>query len=475
VVVTDGELDDAEAARALPGGSRIVVVPHRPQRDLAVSSIDIPRAVVSGDSVEARISLAAGGTGARAGTLALTLDGKQIGSAPVDSLGAFAERTVSIKTKLDAPAGSSVLRAIVASAEDAERRNDTLSVAIDVSRAATAVFVSTSPDFDARYSLAVLRGSLGIPTRGFFRVAPGEWRVEGALTPIAEADVRQALREAPVAIIHGDTAAFGAPRAATLGPLALIAPVGAEGEWYASAAPASPLTPSLSGVVWDSLPPVAVAPSVPAGSWQGVEVRRGRGEEKKAIVVGSDEPRRVAVIAASGLWRWRFRGGVASDAYTALWGGIFDWLAAQRADRRAAVPDERMLRAGDPIRWRRGSPTDSLVAVALRLRPDGVAKGNAGSRTDSLTLRFPSDVNVVESKPLAPGIYEVSTRGGTSLLAVNPSREWLPRAPRVVSGAVRGSVSADSAPRLRDQWWAYALAMLLLCGEWIIRRRRGMR
>jgi hypothetical protein len=94
---------------------------------------------------------------------------------------------------------------------------------------------------------------------------------------------------------------------------------------------------------------------------------------------------------------------------------------------------------------------------------------------DSLTLRFPSDANVVESKPLAPGIYEVATRGGTSLLAVNPSREWLPRAPRVGSGAVKGSISADNAPRLREQWWAYALAILLLCAEWILRRRRGMR
>ncbi len=463
----------------MPGGSRLIVIPHRPQRDLAVSTIDVPRAVVSGDSVEARVAVAAGGTGVRTGALALTLDGKQIATAKIDSLGPFGERTLSLKTKLDASAGSTILRAIVSSPDDAEHRNDTLAVAIDVSREATAVFVSTSPDFDARYALAVLRGALGIPTRGFFRVAPGEWRVEGALTPIPEADVRQALRDAPVAIIHGDTAAFGAPRAATLGPLALIVTAGTEGEWYASAAPASPLTPSLSGVVWDSLPPVAVTPTVPTGTWQGIEVRRGRGEEKKSIVVGTDEPRRVAVITASGLWRWRFRGGVASDAYTALWGGIFDWLAAQRADRRAAVPDERLLRAGDPIRWRRGSPTDSVVTVTLRARAAGaaanVAGGNAGGRVDSLTLRFPSDANVVESKPLPPGIYEVATRGGASLIAVNSSREWLPRAPRVVSGAVKGSISADNAPRLRDQWWAYALAIVLLCAEWILRRRRGMR
>jgi hypothetical protein len=360
-----------------------------------------------------------------------------------------------------------LLRAIVVSTDDAERRNDTLSVAIDLSRAASAVFVSTSPDFDARYSLAVLRGSLGIPTRGFFRVAPGEWRVEGALTPISEAEVRQSLKDAPVAIMHGDTAAFGPPRNFTLGPLALIVTTGTEGEWYPTGAPASPLAPALTGLAWDSLPPVGVATVLPKGSWEGVEARRGRGEERKPIVVGSDEPRRVAIVAASGLWRWRFRGGAASDAFTALWGSIFDWLAAQRADRRAAVPDERLLHAGEPVRWRRGSPTDTVVDVVLKQR--------GTTRVDSLTLRFARDANMTESKPLPAGVYEATTRGGSALLAVNPSREWLPRAPRVTTGAVRGSIAADAAPRLRDKGWAYAAAILLLCAEWILRRRRGMR
>lgn len=467
IVATDGELDDPDATHALPAGSRVVLVPHPARRDLAITTMDVPRAVVSGDTVEARVSVAAGNAGSRPGTLTLTLEGKPVATAPVESLPAFGERTLALKVRLDGAAGPSLLSAVVKSADDGEPRNDTLSAAIDLSAAASAVFVSTSPDFDARYSLAVLRGALGIPTRGFFRVAPGEWRVEGALTPTSEADVRHAVHDAPVAIIHGDTAAFGPPRNATLGPLALIVTSGTEGEWYASAAPASPLVGALSGLVWDSLPPVGLAINAPKGSWTGVEARRGRGEERKPIVVGSDAPRRVAIVAASGLWRWRFRGGVSSDAFTALWGSIFDWLAAQRADRRAAVPDERLVRAGEPVRWRRGSPADSIVGVRLRHRGSG--------RVDSLTLRFAPDANVVESPSLPPGIYDVKTRGGSSLLAVNASREWLPRAPRIARGAVHGAIAADLAPRLRDKGWSYALAIVLLCGEWILRRRRGMR
>ena len=168
------------------------------------------------------LALSAGTGGAKNGTLTLSLEGRPIAAMPLDSLPPFGERTVTLRARFEGAPGPAVLRAVVSSSGDTEPRNDTLSIAIDLSRAASAVFVSTSPDFDARYALAVLRGALGIPTRGFFRVAPGEWRVEGALTPVPETEVRQAVRDAPVAIMHGDTAAFGPPRATTLGPLALI-------------------------------------------------------------------------------------------------------------------------------------------------------------------------------------------------------------------------------------------------------------
>lgn len=467
VVVTDGELDDPDAARGLPAGSRVVVLRRSPQRDLAVASIDVPRAVVSGDTLQATVTVAAGSAGSGAGFLDLSVADKPLAHVPLEAAGAYIERAIAVKARLDAPAGPALLRAVVNTPQDAERRNDTLLVAVEVSRAASAVFVSTSPDFDARYALAVLRGSLGIPARGFFRVAPGEWRVEGPLTPVAESDVRQAMHDAPVVILHGDTAEFGPPRSITSGPLALIVTSGTDGEWYASAAPASPLAPALSGLPWDSLPPVGIVPNPPKGSWVGVEARRNRGEERKPIVVGTDEPRRVAIIAASGLWRWAFRGGVASDAFTAFWGSIFDWLAAERTDRRAAVVDDRMIRAGDPVRWRRGAPQDSVVTLTLRQRGTG--------RVDSLTLRFPSNTNIVETKPLAVGIYDVSTRGGVSILPVNESREWLPRAPRVAAAGTGGALSADATPRLRLFGWVYALVILMLCAEWLLRRTRGMR
>jgi hypothetical protein len=353
LVITDGEVDDPDALASLPAGSRLIVIKHPPRRDLGVVSIDAPRALVSGDTAEVRVTLAAGGGGAWAGTLSLTLNDRPIATTAVDSIAPFAERTISMKARLQGTSGSALLGASVSSPGDSNWHDDTLRVAVDLSRAASAVFVSTSPDFDARYALAVLRGSLGIPTRGFFRVAPGEWRADGSLAAASEADVRQALRDAPVAIVHGDTAIFGPPRAATGGPLALVVTTGTEGEWYPSAAPLSPLAPSLSGVIWDSLPPVGLSPTVPKGSWVGVEARRGRGDERKPVVVGMEEPRRVAVIAASGLWRRRRRRRV--------YGGLGERLRLAR--RGARRPPRR--RSGRASRAGRRSGT---LAARIRRR-----------------------------------------------------------------------------------------------------------
>jgi hypothetical protein len=355
----------------------------------------------------------------------------------------------------------------VITGQDAEPRNDTLSATLELSRAASAVFVSTSPDQDSRFAMAVLRGALALPTRGFLRVAPGTWRHEGSLTPTTEQMVREAMRAAPVSILHGDTAMFGPPRAATLGPLALMVPADDNaGEWYVAAVPPSPLAPALAGLPLDSLPPVA-AGQPGGGDWVALEARRGREPARRPVVTGVDAPRRVVTVTASGFWRWRFRGGATADAYVALWGSIFDWLAAERADRRAAVPDVNVVRAGEPIRWRRGTSADSSVQIRL-------ARQDAPEE-DTLTLRFDAGAAVQESGPLAPGVYDVSVPGGSTVLVVNASAELLPSRATLRSGEVGRGASVGDAPGARANGWLYALAIALLCGEWFVRRRAGLR
>lgn len=467
VLITDGEVQDSSALDGLASGSRIIVL-GRPQRpDAAIATMDAPRAAVEGDSLAIKLTLASGALGAAAGTVALTLDRLALGRWPVEAMSPWAERQLDLRVRAGGVQGVSILRAVISSPGDAEPRNDTLAATIELSRAASAVFVSTSPDQDARFAIAVLRGTLALPTRGFLRIAPGMWRNEGSLTPTTETEVRQALRDAPVAILHGDTAIFGSPRAATLGPLALlIAPDGDEGEWYPNATPASPLSGALAAIPLDSLPPVAAGPPA-AGDWTALEARRGREPLQRALVTGRDSPRRVVTVTGSGFWRWRFRGGAGGDAYAALWGGIFDWLAAERADRRSAVPDEGAVRAGQRIRWRRGSSADSIVRVLVQPRAVG--------RPDTLMLRFGAGAALQETPALPQGIYDILVPGGRTTLVVNASSELLPNRPVLRSGSAGRRTVADDARRARNKGALYVLVVLLLCAEWIARRRLGLR
>ena len=468
VVVTDGELDDPEALEALPRGSRVTVIPRDPAPDAAILSLGTPRAVVSDDTLSATATILAGPAGSGPGVVRLFVGDRQAGQARFPALESGAELAVEVRGLVSAPQGATVVRVVLESPNDAEARNDTLATPLDVSRAAAAVLVSTAPDYDARYALVVLRGALGLPARAYFRVAPGAWRVDGTLAPVSEQLVRAALRDAPIAIIHGDSMVFGPPRAATRGSLALLSPPrDGTSEWYAVAAPPSPLSPALAGALWDSLPPIDVAAALPDGDWTGLETARARRLDRRPAIVGMARPRRTVVVGASGLWRWQFRGGASADAYSALWGSMFDWLAAERRDVRAAVPADENLRAGERPRWRRGGD-DSVVVVAVERR-------GAPARVDTVTLRFPNGASVARSEPLPPGTYDVRMPGGFAVLVVNPSREWLPRQARVASGAVGGGILAGTAPRLRDLPWVFALAIALLCAEWLVRRRAGLR
>ncbi len=470
VIVTDGEVDEPETLAGLPRGSRVVVVPRRERPDAAVAALDAPRALLAGDTVTARLTIAAGAAGSGAGRVELRLDEAVLDTVALPPMTAFAERVVMLRGVAGGTARGALLRGIVRTAGDGEPRNDTLALGVDVTRAPAAVLVSTAPDYDVREAVGALRGVTSLPTRAFYRVAPGMWRTDGTLSAVDERTVREAVRDAPMAVLHGDTAVFGPPRAATRGSLLLFAPPATDdGEWFASAAPASPIAAAIGVIPFDSLPPLAVSAVLPRADWQGLVARRGgAGEDRRPVLMGWDSPRRIAVLGASGFWRWRFRGGVKSDAYAAVFGALYDWLAAGRTDRRAVVPAGEPMRAGMPLRWRRGAPADS-TATAVIVRTDATAQRR------TLTIRFPDGAVVAETAPLPAGIYEVTTAGGSSVLAVNQSRELLPRRATVRSGAVGGEPAVGDAPALRDMGWIYLLAVLALCAEWLLRRRAGLR
>jgi hypothetical protein len=470
VVYTDGDIDDPDALRTLPAGSRVVVAPPSRAPDVAVTALDAPRTIVSGDSIAVRVTIATGAVAAPRARLVLDVNGRPAAELALDSLAPNVERVVTREVTVAGTSGPGTLRAIVSAQGDVVPRNDTLAMAIDIAPAAGAVLVSTSPDLDARELSFVLRGSLSLPTRGYLRVAPGTWRIDGALGPVAEDEVRRALQTAPLAIIHGDTAIFGDPRSLTRAALLLIAPPPTDrssGEWYATGAPASPIAAQLSGIPWDSLPPLEVTDLPLAGTFEVLETRRSRRLERRVAIAGTERPRRVVVVGAAGFARWRLRGGASADAFSALWGSLADWLATGASDVRAAVPASALIHAGEPVAWRRGSGEDSVVRVVLARR--------GATDADTLALHFGPTTDVVETAPLDEGVYDVRSERGNSLLVVNPSREWYPRRATVPSGSVGSASASRDAPRARGAGWLFAIAIAGFCAEWIVRRRIGLR
>ena len=356
VLVTDGLLDDPERIARLPRGSQIRVVPAAARPDAAIALLDAPGGALGGDTVPVRIVMKAGAAGSLATALELRLDDRVITSAPVSALEAFEEHEVRVAVPVPASDGTRRLRtALVAGSapagpsstagsganRDAVAENDTASAPLVVSGAAAATFISSAPDQDARFALAVLRGTRRGPVQAFWRVAPGQWRIDGSLLPATEAAVRQAAAAAPLLVLHGDTALFGTPRALGRGALVLFAPPAAGEDYYPAGTGDSPLSAVLSGVPWDSLPPLDVAPMAPRGA-PAVIARRARRFEERTVFHLDEGPRRTVIVPASGLWRWRLRGGRASDAFDAVWGSVFDWVGAEA---RNGAPVEARARA----------------------------------------------------------------------------------------------------------------------------------
>ncbi|MDQ8154113.1 MAG: hypothetical protein P3B98_05550 [Gemmatimonadota bacterium] len=468
-IITDGQVEDPDALEGLPTGSAVEVFPAPVAADVAVRSLELPAAAAPGDSIELRALVVSAGATVSAVTMAARLaDGTMLATAALGTLEPWSEREWRVRVRVPERRDAQTVRVIAGAAGDAERRNDTLSTVLDVHGAPSAVFVSTAPDQDSRFALELFRGALKIGVRGFVLVAPGQWREDGSLARVDEAVVRDALARAGVALLHGDTALFGAPRALTRGALALIVPPREDDwEYFTERAGASPLAPSFSGVPWDSLPPISVGPSPLGTSWGALSARRARRFDDRVVVAGYDEPRRVVVLPVRGLWRWKFRGGRPADAYAAVWGGVLDWLVQGDVDERAARAATPWLREGEPVTWRRGAGRDTTVEV--RLRRDGATD------EQRVTLRFSAAGGTATSPPLPAGIWRASVGGGVSAFAVNPSAEWVPRRPISSRAAVAGPSSAGAPSSLRTGWWWYALVLVLLSAEWWMRRSIGLR
>lgn len=337
IVVSDGRLDDAERLADLPQGSQLLLPAAESVADVGVSSVDAVPGAVIGDTIDLALLLRANSLAStEQRMLRLSLAGRELATVAVPPLEADAERRISLRFVVPAVEGNQPLL-IALDGRDARSDNDSLRTSIDVAGAASVALISTAPDQDARFALAVLRQSQRGAVRGYWRVAPGQWREGDALRPVSEEVVRRAMANASLVLLHGDTALFGPARSRARGALVLMPSVGESEEYYATGAGDSPLRAALTDLPFDELPPLRVG--TPARGLPALLARRARRSDERAVVALREGEPRTVIVTAAGFWRWRTRGGRPAQSFDALWGSIFDWVAASSAPRRGTDPD----------------------------------------------------------------------------------------------------------------------------------------
>jgi hypothetical protein len=252
---------------------------------------------------------------------------------------------------------------------------------------------------------------------------------------------------------------------------ALLWPLGRrqDGDWYVQPPGPSPIAAALAGVVWDSLPPATALTELASDSALtvalGARLAR-RGLPRPVVVLSERGGHRRALLAAAGLYRWAFRGGVSAEAYRALVAALTDWLLASSSaagERFAPVTNE--VSNGMPLAWRwtgRGEPRPIILALTAERQ----------QRVD--TLRF--DAGGRAELDLPPDVYRYAATDGAErgLVAVDLySDEWRPGAALLASQA-GGAGTPLGRVALRDRWWLFVLAIALFATEWAWRRRAGL-
>jgi len=219
---------------------------------------------------------------------------------------------------------------------------------------------------------------------------------------------------------------------------------------------------------------------------------------------------RSMVFAGEASWRWKMMVASSDRSYEFFWRLAVRWLSGASADPVAiAVPDAP--EPGDAISVDVDAHDSSFAPVAdatvdaTLTAPGGVTSTIKLRHADPASGRYTAALG-----PEQPGLYRIhaEARRGTTLLGTadrwmyvgGADREFAD--PRLNEGFLRrvarnsggryvraaeasrvpawlqATVPQNAAPERRDLWhepWAFALLVLLLSAEWILRRRWGLR
>ena len=503
-VLSDLRLEDGVAVRAALETLPLEVEFEAFGADVVnagILALDVPDAARPEGSIT--VVAEVHGVGADSATLEVQADGAVVASQLVALPDAGLRRRVEIEIPVPNASGRIRYSARVTAASDAfAPDNEAIAYATVGHEEGAVVLVSLKPDWEPRFLLSVLEDVTGLPGVGYLRVGADRFVSIGTAVdragPADSATVGRAVRDAALVVVHGlhgqpddwsrqlvertssSILLAGDRDGAALVGVRTAAPL--TGEWYASAdVPSSPLVGELTGVELLGLPPLSDV-LVPADEMTVVSPLnlqlRGIGAPAAALHLDSNARGRRALGLASGFWRWAMREGAGRDAYRRLWSGVAGWVLAESSSVASEPrPVRWVFDHGDPVLW--SLPRDSGDVRMSVLRGDSIVADTVfragGTVSPGATLSLGAMDAGLYSYTASNEAGDVLATGRFDVSENSP--EMLPT--RTVPEATTPRAAAQAAVRagrpLRTSPWPYLLLIILLCAEWVARRRTGLR
>ena len=499
-VLSDLRFQDGVAVRSALGSLPLDVTFERFGTEVTnagISSFEVPDLPVADGSVTAEVELYGGSPGDSL-SLRVYEEGEEVAEARAAAPSAGLRARVPVDLPTPSTSGRLRYTVVVALEGDAFPSDDEAVAYASVGTEERALVVlSLKPDWEPRYLLPVLEEVTGLPGLGYLRAGADRYVPMGRALdrggPVDSATVSRAAEEAALLVLHGLSGMaedWVRGLVARPGPVAILVddPTGAEltgiaagdprdGEWYVSTdIPSSPIAGSLAGMEFQGLPPLTAVllPTDPARVRGSLFVQlRGAGPLEAAVHLEEDESGRTAVLLASGLWRWAARDN-GREAYRHVWSGIAGWLLSGASVLGAQPrPVRWVVDRGDPVSW--SAPADGVARSLVVSRGDSIVEqASVADRTAFDTGVLPPGqydyrVEGTAGDTLASGRFDVAA--ATSEMAAPP---LVAEATELADGSVPG-LDRDPGTPLRTRPWPYLLVIALLCGEWIGRRRSGLR
>jgi hypothetical protein len=485
LIVTDGEIEDQrEIPPDILARTGVRLFPRNPRSDVAISRASAPSRVTAGDSIPIEVLVqAVAGTSLDTVSVEVLAGTTRLARRVIRLGGPAGGRARIMAPSAGLSAGDHLLRIRLTRSADAEPRTDIRLQLVTVAATPGAVFLAAPPDWDSRFLYRTLREVSQLPVRGYVRLERDRWRSMADLRPVPADQVRRAVRRADLLVLKGGVGDFAR---GTLARGIWRWPSGESGEpqisgdWYIRVGDASPVAGAFLGQPVDSFPPATQLTPMVAGprDWVALYAQLGRRGPQRPVAFGGQDGRvREVTVAAEGFWRWPFRGGSSEQSYRSWVAATASWLlGGTDSAQGVARPVQPVVANGRPLvfEWVGAGPAKPVGIIWSGATSD--ARNRMVPRGSEIrdTLHFDGDGRATVW--LAPGEYRYRLAGGgTGTVAVEQySDELLPRPVSLTAHEARAAPPRGRTAA-RDWLWLFGICLLALSGEWLVRRRLGLR